>query len=115
MSKVEVFIQFQFVMIISVPSLRKMKRGRRLTKNAVFTVVLTWEVAHSGVFGFGLRVVRIGRVRRTKTRIRLEAKINVLECIATAWICTKSFWYLRPTDDCYPSVALGRGEPRDST
>ena len=101
------FIQFQFVIIISVPSLRKTKRGRRLTKNVVFTVVLTWSVAHSGVFGSGLRVVKIGRVKSTSTRIRLEAKINVLECIATAWICTKSFWYLRPMDDCYPSVARG--------
>lgn len=33
------------------------------------------------------------------TRIRDEDKIMVVEYIASTWICTKSFWFLRPTDE----------------
>ena len=56
--------------------------------------------------GFGLRVVRTGRTRRVRTK-RREDVVIVMRCIATTWICTKSFWFLRPTDDCYPLVAEG--------
>lgn len=57
MSKVWVFIQVQFVIIISAPSLRNMERGRRLTKKAVFTAVLTWVVGQLLSCGCGLSVV----------------------------------------------------------
>lgn len=31
--------------------------------------------------------------------IRLEVIISAEGCIAATWICTKSFWFLRPTDE----------------
>lgn len=58
--KIAVFIQFQFVMIVSVPWSRKIIRGRRLIKNAVLTAVFTWVVAHLGFRGEGLRDVSSG-------------------------------------------------------
>lgn len=59
-SKVKVFIQFQLVIIVSAPSLRKRDRGRRLMKKASLTAVLTWERAQSFSRGVGLRVVSTG-------------------------------------------------------
>jgi len=47
-SKVRVFIQFQLVMMVSAPSFRNRKRGRRLTKNANLTAVFTCVTAQSG-------------------------------------------------------------------
>lgn len=47
MSKDKVFIHCQAVTIVSAPVLRKIKRGRRLTKNAALTAVLTCVTAHS--------------------------------------------------------------------
>ena len=70
-------------------------------------------MAQWGGTGFGLRVVRTGRARRVRTK-RREDVVIVMRCIATTWICTKSFWFLRPTDDCYPLVA-GSREPRGLT
>lgn len=32
-------------------------------------------------------------------RISEDDKIKVVGCIASTWICTKSFWFLRPTDE----------------
>ena len=63
-------------------------------------------MAQCGGTGFGLRVVRTGRVRRVRTK-RREVVVTVMMYIATTWICTKSFWFLRPTDGCYPLVAEG--------
>lgn len=60
MSKVRVFIQDQLVIIVSAPSFKKRKRGRRLTKNAHLTAVLTWVRAQSGPGVEGERVVRTG-------------------------------------------------------
>lgn len=60
MSNVRVFIQFQLVMIISAPSFRKIESGRRLTKKASLTAVLTLVSAQLGAFGLGVRVVRTG-------------------------------------------------------
>lgn len=57
MSKMVVFIQCQLVTMLSVPWSKKIMRGRRLMKNALLTAVLTWVSAHSGFWGFGLRVV----------------------------------------------------------
>ena len=115
MSKAKVFIQVQLVTMASVPSFKKMNRGAKLTKNASLTAVLTWEVAHPEGVGRGLRVERIGRARRVRTS-RREVVTIVILCIASTWTCTKSFWFLRPTDDCYPLEAniLPR-EPRGLT
>lgn len=30
---------------------------------------------------------------------RDELKMSVVGCIAATWICTKSFWFLRPMDE----------------
>lgn len=60
MSKVRVFIQFQLVMMASAPSFINKKRGRRLTKNASLTAVLTCVRAQSGAWGRGERVVSTG-------------------------------------------------------
>lgn len=46
--------------IVSFPSLRNRKRGRRLTMKASFTAVFTWVSAQSGPGGLGVRVVRTG-------------------------------------------------------
>lgn len=59
-SNVEVFIQLQLVMIASAPSLRKRKRGIRLTKKAVFTAFFTCERAQVFSLGAGLKVVSKG-------------------------------------------------------
>lgn len=45
-SKGAVFIQCQFVIIVSVPWSRKIISGSRLIKNAAFTEVLTCVIAH---------------------------------------------------------------------
>lgn len=98
-SKVSVFIQFHEVMIASAPSLRKRNRGIRLTKKARATAVLTWETAQSGFRGRGSRVVKIGYANSKKIMIKLDDIISDEECIAATWICTKSFWFLRPMDE----------------
>lgn len=54
------FIQVQLVTIVSAPSLRNRKRGRRLTKKVSLTAVLTWDRDQSGPWGLGLSVVKIG-------------------------------------------------------
>ena len=57
-----------------------------------------------------MRVVNKGYVRRTKMMIRLDVIISEVECIAATWICTKSFWFLRPTDELL-SFRSGASEP----
>lgn len=99
MLKVSVFIQHQVVVMISAPWLRNRARGRRLTRNAIFTAVFTWSRAHPCSRGFGLIVVITGDTNSAKMIIRLEAIISAEGCIAATWICTKSFWFLRPTDE----------------
>lgn len=86
-------------MIVSAPSLRNSDRGSRLTKKASFTAVFTLERAQSFSWGSGVRVVRTGYRRRIKMMIRLDVIIIGVWCIAATWICTKSFWFLRPTDE----------------
>lgn len=102
--KVEVFIQCQVVIIVSTPWSKKINIGSRLTTNAVLTAVLTWVTAQSGFLGAGLIVVIRGYARRAKISTSDDVSISVV-CIALAWICTKSFWFLRPTDSCYSSKA----------
>ena len=97
-------IQVQLVTIVSVPSFRKINKGARLTKNASLTAFFTCEVAQWGLTGLGLRVVRTGRTRRIRTSSN-EDEIRVVMCIASTWICTKSFWFLRPMDGFYPLEA----------
>lgn len=97
MSKVCVFIQLQLVIITSAPSVRKMKRGRRLVKKASFTAVLTCERAQCGLEG--RMVERMGYDRIAKMMSKLEDITMDEGCIAATWICTKSFWFLRPMDE----------------
>lgn len=40
--------------------------------------------------------------------IRLEVIIRGVECIAFAWSCTKSFWFLRPMDELLSFKSFGR-------
>lgn len=93
------FIQFQLVMIVSAPSFKKRNSGRRLTKKASFTAVFTWVRAQSLSKGLGEKEVRTGYASRRKIIIRLDVIIIGVWCIAATWICTKSFWFLRPTDE----------------
>lgn len=93
------FIQLKEVMMVSAPSSKNRNRGRRLMKKASLTAVLTWDRAQVDGRGWGLRVVKIGAHRRRKMMIKLEVIIVEAACIATTWICTKSFWFLRPTDE----------------
>ena len=97
------FIQAQLVTIVSVPWSRNMNSGIRLTKKASMTAVFTCEVAQCEGTGRGFKVVRMGRIRRVITRRSEDVIIDT--GIANTWICTKSFWFLRPTDDCYPLKA----------
>lgn len=115
MSNVWVFVHDQLVMIISVPSDRKINRGRRLIKNASLIAVFTCSRAHLGAFGLGERVDRRGYSRSAKIMSKLEViVISVGGCIAATWICTKSFWFLRPTDELL-SFRSGARELRDPT
>lgn len=113
-SKVRVFIQFQLVIIISAPSFRNRNSGRRLTKKASFTAVFTWINAQFDGWGWGVSVVRTGYARSVKIMIKLEVIISDVGCIAATWICTKSFWFLRPTDELL-SFRSGSSEPWGST
>ena len=107
-----VFIHCQLVTIVSAPSSKKIKRGSRLTKNAVFTAVLTCVRAQPSGRGEGLRVVISGKMRSARVSRRLEVRAKVVGYIATTWICTKSFWFLRPTDELlsFRSASEPRGQ-----
>ena len=108
------FIQVQFEITVSVPSLRKRHRGRRLTRKANFTEVFTCVRAQSEGRGSGDRVERIGYVRRKKMKIKHDVVITDVGSIATTWICTKSFWFLRPMDELL-SYSSAMREPRSLT
>ena len=114
MSKVSIFSQLQEVMISSAPWFRKTHRGRRLTKNAIFTAVFTLVTAQRGSRGAGVRVVRMGYVSSAKIMIRLDVIIVGMGSIAATWICTKSFWFLRPMDELLSFRSWSR-EPWSST
>lgn len=114
-SNVWVFIHDQLVIMVSAPSDMKMDRGRRLIKNASFTAVFTWRRAQFGGLGWGERVERRGYKRSIKMMSKLEViVISVGWCIAATWICTKSFWFLRPMDGLLSFRSWAR-ELRDST
>lgn len=93
-------------MIVSAPSFKKINRGRRLMKKLSFTDVLTCVVAQFRGLMLGVRVERRGKTRRAKIIIKLEVIMREVRCIATTWTCTKSFWFLRPTDELYPLEAI---------
>lgn len=95
MSNVWVFIQCQFVIIPSVFRFRKIIRGRRLIKNAELTAVLVFSASLDSCWS-GFSVVISGYTRIKKIRRSDECIINAI--LAFTWICTKSFWFLRPTD-----------------
>lgn len=40
-----------------------------------------------------------GCARIVKMRIRVDVRVMDEWVIASTWICTKSFWFLRPTDE----------------
>lgn len=94
-----VFIQVQLVIMASAPSFRNRARGRRLTKKANFTAVLTSMRAQPGDNGRAISVVRTGYASSKKIIIKLEVMVREVVCIAATWICTKSFWFLRPMDE----------------
>lgn len=96
MSKFIIFIQFQVVMILSVPWSKKIIRGIVLIKNAVLTAVLTYFRAHFWSKGVGLSVVIRGHIRIARVRRRV---VVIISAIAATWSCTKSLWFLRPTDE----------------
>lgn len=61
--------------------------------------MLACSKAQPSFRGSGLMVVITGYTNSAKIRTRLEAIISGVGCIAATWICTKSFWFLRPTDE----------------
>lgn len=74
-------------------------RGTRLIRKVIKTVVLIRPAISKGE-----RVVRDNRARTgdaNSTRIiRSKEDMGVMiSGIAATWICTKSFWFLRPTDE----------------
>lgn len=110
-SKIKVLVQFQLVTITSAPSLKRRNRGSRLIKKASFTAVLTLRSAQPSSRGFGWSVVKTGYESRKKTRIKLDVIMSEVGSIATTWICTKSFWFLRPTDELLSFRSYGRVSP----
>lgn len=99
MSKVRVFIQDQLVIMVSTPSFINRKRGSRLMKNASFTAVSTCVRPQAPAWGRGCRVVSTGYSSNRKMKARLVVIIREAGYIADTWICTKSFWCLRPADE----------------
>lgn len=97
MSKLEMFIQFHVVIIVSVPWSKKISSGMMLMKNAVLTAVLTYLRAQSCFRGCGLSVIVRGQIRIVNVNRRVV--IIIVFTIAATWSCTKSFWFLRPTDE----------------
>lgn len=95
MSNVWVFIHCQFVMMPSVFKSRKIISGRRLMKNAELTAIFVM-FAMLDFSWSGFSVINRGNIRIKKIRRSDECIINVI--LASTWICTKSFWFLRPTD-----------------
>lgn len=97
MSKLEMFIQFHVVIIVSVPWSKKMTKGIILMKNAVLTAVLACLRAQSCFRGWGLSVMIRGQMSVVKVNRRVV--VIIVFTIAATWSCTKSFWFLRPTDE----------------
>lgn len=97
-SKVDVFIHDQVVTMVSTPSLINKIKGNRLTIKDSLTEFLTQITDQLCDCGLVVIVESKGEIRKAKIIKRLEDIIKEVECITTAWICTKGFWFLRPTD-----------------
>lgn len=93
------FVQDQVVMVVSVPWSKNRKRGKRLMKKASLMAILVFDRAQSGESGLGLKVVRRGYSKMKKMSIMQEGRKRAAGGIASTWSCTKSFWFLRPTDE----------------
>lgn len=109
MSNVWMLIQLQLIIMASVPSFRNRKSGRRLVRKASFTAVLTCFSAQLGERGLGESVERRGKISSAKIMTRLDVMIRGVVSIAFTWSCTKSFWFLRPTDELLSFKSFGRG------
>lgn len=106
MSMVSRFIQFQLVVMDSRPWSRKIKSGIRLIKKDSFTAVLTWVEDQEGFRGILVVVMdEINGYNRVR-KINRNDVLKISGFIASAWSCTKSFWFLRPIDNYYLSKAL---------
>lgn len=91
-------------------------RGMRLRRKVIKTVVLIRPAISRG--DRCERDIRANTGDTSSTRIiRSKVDSGVSICgIAATWICTKSFWFLRPTDELL-SFRSGRSreEPRTPT
>lgn len=106
------FIHCHVVIMVSIPWSKKIIKGMMLMKNAVLTAVLTCFVAQFWSKGFGLRVIINGN--RRIVRVSRREVVAIVSSIAATWSCTKSFWFLRPTDELL-SFRSGLNEPRNLT
>lgn len=101
-------------MTCSEPESRKIHSENRLTKKAAWTAGFTCVVAQDGFRGEENKVVITGKAKRIIIMIILVVITDAGIIIATTWICTKSFWFLRPTDVLL-SFRSGSSGPRSST
>lgn len=71
-------------------------------------------VAQEGDKGWGERVEKIGRSSSRRVITKLVDITREVGGIANTWICTKSFWCLRPADRLLSFIS-GAREPWDLT
>lgn len=93
--------------MFSAPWSRKMISGIMLMKKAVDTAFLAYLRAQFWFKGEGVNVISRGQTRIV--RVRRRVVIIIVFTIAATWSCTKSFWFLRPTDELL-SFRSGLGE-----
>ena len=102
------------------PEARKEARGIRLTRKAVRTAFRARSVKEKPLGAWGRRVIKIGERRRRKIRTRQDDEMGARSLLkaansrrglgkftASTWICTKSFWFLRPMDRLLSFRSLG--------
>ena len=64
------------------------------------TEVFTKLMAEAGCWGLVEKALRMGKISSVRTAARVEDNIREgIVILAATWICTKSFWFLRPTDE----------------
>lgn len=91
MPNVQVFIQLKVVKMVSAPSFRKIKRGRRLTRNEVFSEDFTIVVGHSEGRGRAISVESNGMESRPKMISSEDVIVSGVRCMAAAWVRSKIF------------------------
>lgn len=69
-----------------------------LTEKASLIAVLTRVYSGEEVLDSGNRADRRGYVSTARVKVRVDIMVIEACSIAATWICTKSFWFLRPTD-----------------